>query len=152
MEIMENFNEYYRYDDGFLISLKTNEIAGSMRDDFYTIVSLKNKNYLAHRVIWEMFHGPIPVGLVIDHIDGNPGNNRLSNLRLVTVSENLSNSLKRGSLPKGVTFTKGKYQAQISIQGKNKYLGRFNTPDEAETAYKVKAREVYGDKYLPTRV
>lgn len=139
------FNKYFSYDNGLLISRRTNDVAGYIRDDDYIVVNLHGKNYLSHRIIWELFNGEIPSGYVIDHIDGNPGNNNINNLRLASISENLSNSVCRGSLPKGVTFTKGKYQAQISYKGKNHYLGRFNTPDEAAEVYKMKSEELYGE-------
>lgn len=47
------------------------------------------KNGLLHRIIWETFNGEIPRGMEIDHIDCNKQNNALSNLRLVTHSENM---------------------------------------------------------------
>lgn len=51
----------------------------------------KSKNYSVHRFIWECFNGPIPDGLEVDHIDGNPMNNKLENLRLGTHKENCNN-------------------------------------------------------------
>lgn len=48
-----------------------------------------NKKFLVHRVIWECFNGPIPDGMDVDHIDGNPKNNSLSNLQLLTHRDNL---------------------------------------------------------------
>lgn len=48
-----------------------------------------------HRVIWHYFNGEIPIGLQIDHIDGNRKNNRLDNLRLVTHKENMNNPITR---------------------------------------------------------
>lgn len=44
-----------------------------------------------HRLIWETFNGEIPKGMQIDHIDGNPKNNNLNNLRCVTAKENCNN-------------------------------------------------------------
>lgn len=44
-----------------------------------------------HRLVWETFKGEIPEGMQIDHIDGNPENNRLDNLRCVTPKENSNN-------------------------------------------------------------
>jgi hypothetical protein len=46
--------------------------AGSVRQDGYHAINVGKKKYRAHRVIWEMHHGSIPDGLVIDHIDSDP--------------------------------------------------------------------------------
>ena len=54
-------------------------------------VKLNYKLYLVHRVIWEIFYGKIPDGLVIDHIDGNSANNSIQNLRLVESKYNSRN-------------------------------------------------------------
>ena len=43
-----------------------------------------------HKFIWEAFNGPVPNGMTIDHIDDNPSNNRLDNLQLLTMGQNLS--------------------------------------------------------------
>ena len=43
---------------------------------------------LAHRLVWRHFNGPIPVGLVINHRNGDKADNRLANLEVVTPSEN----------------------------------------------------------------
>lgn len=150
METLE-FNKYFTYDSGLLISRRTNDVAGYIRDDNYIVVNFQGRNYLSHRIIWELFNGKVPDGYIVDHIDGNPGNNDIQNLRLATVSENVSNSIGRGSLPKGVTYTKGKYQAQISFKGTNIYLGRYSTPDEAEEVYKSKSIELYGEYSLHSR-
>lgn len=49
----------------------------------------QRKHVLVHRAVWEAFNGPIPEGYDIDHIDGNPKNNRLDNLEAVTHQENI---------------------------------------------------------------
>lgn len=51
----------------------------------------KNVSKRLHRLVWETFCGEIPEGMQIDHIDGNPANNKLDNLRLVTPKENSNN-------------------------------------------------------------
>lgn len=48
-----------------------------------------NKKFLVHRVVWEAFNGAIPQGMDIDHIDGNPKNNKLDNLQILTRQDNL---------------------------------------------------------------
>jgi hypothetical protein len=48
-----------------------------------------------HRYVWELKYGKIPKGLFVDHIDRNPLNNQISNLRLVTHAENGYNINKR---------------------------------------------------------
>lgn len=53
----------------------------------------KTKGIYVHRLVWEVFNGPIPPGFVIDHIDGDSSNNKLSNLRCVTQAENLANPI-----------------------------------------------------------
>lgn len=103
---------------------------------------------LVHRFIWLYVYGKWPDG-VIDHIDGNGHNNRLSNLRDVPQAINTQNNRKARSNSKsgflGVIFDKrrGSYRAEITLDGKNKYLGRFSTPEEAHAAYLKAKRELH---------
>ena len=55
----------------------------------------KSKPYRVHRLVYEAFHGTIPDGYEIDHIDGDKLNNRLGNLRVVTPKENSNNPVTR---------------------------------------------------------
>ena len=57
-------------------------------------VKIGDNRYLAHRVIWTLIHGYIDPELDIDHIDGNPWNNSIMNLRLVSKSDNQRNRRK----------------------------------------------------------
>lgn len=50
--------------------------------------NLGGKHYSVHKIVWESFNGPIPKGYEVDHIDGDPNNNALSNLQLITHKEN----------------------------------------------------------------
>lgn len=82
--------------EGCFINTQTGYVVtGSKRND-YIRININNHHYSAHRLVWEAFNGPIPEGMVIDHIDGNRSNNALSNLRLVTQSENMSNAQTNG--------------------------------------------------------
>ena len=62
----------------------------------YKRVQLNDKLYSVHCLVWQTFRGVIPNGMVIDHIDGNRGNNALSNLRLVSQSENMRHTMEQG--------------------------------------------------------
>jgi hypothetical protein len=87
-----------------------------------------------------------PDGLEIDHIDGDGLNNRRANLRAATHGQNQRNrgaQSNNSSGFKGVSWDKptGKWRAQIEVNGKNKHLGRYNTPEAAHAAY-CKASDV----------
>lgn len=88
-------------------------------------------------------------GCQVDHIDGDPLNNRKSNLRIVTNAQNRLNMKlnKRNTIGfKGVSICNktGKFQARISIDKKQIYLGNFNSPEKAGEAYNKAAKELHG--------
>lgn len=120
------YNKYYRSPN----SLEGQE-AGYTNSKGYKVVRLDGAKVLAHRVIWEMFNGPIPKDMFIDHINRDPGDNRIRNLRLVTRQENQFNTSALGV--HGVAS--GKYVSQIQVDKTKIYLGRFNTQEEARNAY-----------------
>ena len=62
----------------------------------YQRITSKKKRVLVHRLVWETFNGKIPVGMQINHIDGDKQNNSLSNLELVTPSENMKHAYDNG--------------------------------------------------------
>lgn len=133
-------------------------VAGTVRGKQYVRVRVTasgaKSTILAHRIIWEMHHGPIPEGIMVDHIDRNPRNNRIENLRLATAGESVLNRcLQRNNTTgfRGVVFTAGKYQASISVRGKNIYLGRFDTAEMAAEAY-AKASESRISQFVPEKL
>jgi hypothetical protein len=92
-----------------------------------------------HRLIWQHVNGAIPEGLEIDHINGVRHDNRITNLRLATSSQNHQNQRhsKSKSGVKGVSWdnTYGKWRATIEHNRMHFNLGRFTTIEDARIAY-----------------
>ncbi len=90
----------------------------------------------------------VPNGIIVDHINGDTLDNRKSNLRVVTKSQNAQNSRKpvraKGTTSKykGVNWDKTRNCWRASIQMS---LGRFSSELEAAKAYDKKAKELFGD-------
>lgn len=98
-----------------------------------------------HRLIMQ----PDPA-MTVDHINHNPLDNRRSNLRIATRSQNQMNRGKQSNNTtgyKGVSLFKrtGKYRAYIMVQGKETHLGYFTTAEEASAAYQAKLGEFHGE-------
>lgn len=115
--------------------------------DGYTRIAMFGKKLLMHRVIWLWMTGEWPDGQ-IDHENGNRGDFRFANLRMVSNQQNCLNQGMRKrnkSGYKGVCFDKSrnKWLANICINRVKQYLGRFDTPEEAFAAY-VKAAKAAG--------
>lgn len=104
--------------------------------------------YLLHRIAWKLMTGEEPPG-TIDHINGDPLDNRWANLRAATPVQQLGNQrLHRTNTSghRGVHPHKsGKWVAQIG----RKYLGLFDTPEVAASVYEAAAREKFGEFYHP---
>jgi len=145
MEQKVNWNDYFYY-DGFDLRwardsgsrAKKGSIAGHLSRG-YRQLRIYGECFMVHRIIWEMEVGDIPEGMVIDHINHIRSDNRISNLRAVTVLENTRNASERkdnSSGVTGVTWDKfsSKWQAKISVKGKTVHLGRFNSLDDARIA------------------
>lgn len=121
----------------------------------YIGILLFGKRYYAHRLAWLHFYGKWPKDL-IDHKNGDPSDNRLSNLRECTHSENHQNKMKKpGGKPGyiGVGFQKkaGRWQAYITIDYKMTHLGFFDTPEKARAAYLKAKRTLHPFQPVPSR-
>lgn len=119
--------------------VKIGDIAGTIEKSGYRVISFKRSIYKAHRLAWLYIHDKWPKDQ-IDHANGIRDDNRLINLREATRAENAQNAGSRkgrDNFSRGTSQKKGrnKWEAQIQVNGRNQYLGIFNTQEEAHKAY-----------------
>lgn len=124
------------------------EIAGSVDYQGYLRIRWNGKAYRAHRLAWLYVTGLHPCGM-IDHKDLNKLNNRFSNLRIATRSENSYNtkkSVRNSSGVKGVSWSAkvGKWRARISVDGVRIELGNWDSIIDAKQAIERYREEHHG--------
>lgn len=124
-------------------------IAGKRTKSGTMHLTIMKDKFLGHRVAWAIVTGEWPSEL-IDHIDGDPGNNAFSNLRQATFQQNQFNRRANRSSStgvKGVSIVRrsGKFKAAISFNRKTINLGHFDTVDLASKAYQEAARKLHDE-------
>lgn len=130
--------------------IKINEriINGYTSNNRYTSITFhknnKQKTFEVHKLVAMAFLNHIPDGtrkIVVDHINNIKTDNRVCNLQLITQRENSSKD--KNKLKFSACKTRdGKFQSSIFVNGKTKYLGRFNNVEEAQEAYKKALSEL----------
>lgn len=150
---LEILNWMFRYDSESGKLYKVRESSGkpcnperestTANGNGYLNVNIRDSNGLrklfqVHHLIYYMVSGVEPLQIV-DHQDGNPLNNRFPNLRLTTESVNSRNKKMRSNNTSGyvgVSLNKqrSKWMAHITIDGKQKHLGYYDSPEEANQA------------------
>lgn len=143
----------YDPETGILTNRRLCRPAGSSQGTGYLQIEVDGRKYLAHRLAWLYAHGKFPEK-DLDHVDGDRGNNRLSNLREATRAENMQNrvptpgasgfpgvycSTNNGSR----TPRKKAWCARIRAGADRRHLGYFATPEEAHAAYITAKAEVH---------
>ena len=147
--------DLFEYRDGELFykksrgHIKHGSMAGTIRKDARKHTIINGKHYMNHRIIFLMFNGYIPE--FVDHIDNDPTNNRVENLRECTRTENSWNKrLQHNSTTKikGVSWHKQsrKWGARITVNGKRMELGRFKDIELAELVA-MEARRKYHKEF-----
>lgn len=150
---MIDWKEIFEYRYGFLYWKKhhgrasAGMLAGCKMKNGYWCVCLYGKHYYAHRIIWEMHNNQVLDGYQIDHINHDRLDNRIENLRLVTVTENNRNQSKFKTNKSGATGVywsrqRRKWIAAIWNNNKIKYLGGFDDIADAIAARKSAENEL----------
>ncbi len=114
------------------------EALTAVNTDGYRRGTIFGTRYYAHRIIWTIVHGEWPQD-ELDHINGNPSDNRLENLRVVTHQENGRNQKLYCSNTSGVVGVSWHkrdetWRAEIKVDGKKIHLGYFDSFDDAVAA------------------
>lgn len=126
---------------------KAGDIAGTLSTKGYWQIKVFQKIYEAHRLAWYFVYGTWAKH-ELDHINCNKVDNRISNLRPATRTQNLANTRMKSFNKvgfKGVVLQNNKYAAQITHNYKSIRIGVFDTPEAAHKAYMVKAIELRGE-------
>lgn len=155
----DRLNELFELSGQDLVARKSRgcvrkgSVCGYKRKDGYVRVKVDGALVMAHRIVWKMFHGSEPI--IIDHINGNPSDNRIENLREASSSENKTNESLRINSSSGfigVTWytptipTKtAKWVAKIAKDGTEKHIGYFNDLKDAVLAYNSVCEKVHGE-------
>jgi hypothetical protein len=145
--ILSDLEEYFIYHEGNLYCIKSygkTKLGLSLRNknkSGHYAISIKNQSILLHRAIFLMYHKWLPEFL--DHIDRNPANNLIDNLRPASKATNSWNRYLQSNSTsgiRGVSYNKNpkstsKWGAYIKINGKRLWLGSYKTKELAEEAY-----------------
>ncbi len=117
---------------------KVGSILGNVSKKGYLYFWFEGRAQAAHRMAWLYVHGEWPKDQ-IDHINRNPADNRIANLRECTNAENRQNIKPEGYGKSGrlgvVQDSTGKWRASIGLDGKRVHLGCFDTIEEAYGVY-----------------
>jgi hypothetical protein len=131
-------------------TIKIGDVAGGLHSTQYYIIQINKKLLRLHRLVWIYHNGDIPNEMLVDHIDGDTKNNRIENLRLATHIENMRNRKIHSTNTSGISGVtwyrwRNKWRVKIYIGGKEKFLGYFDTLEEAETVAIASRKKYYGE-------
>lgn len=135
--------------------VKVGDVAGSAHNQGYITVGIDGVRWLTHHVVWVWWYGEMPDGDV-DHINRDRSDNRISNLRCVSRSDNLLNARHKNAT--GFTgvmqVPNGRFRAAFHVKRKCTYIGTYDTAEEAHEAYAKRHIQEYGvrSKFHPDHV
>lgn len=127
------------------------KIAGWLDKEGYRCITIQGKKIKAHRLAlwWTTGEWP-PAGVYIDHINRNPADNRISNLRLASPTQSAMNRSAQSNNRcghKGVFKTKGYWHARMQLNGVTIPLGYHKSMQDAVAAYNAAAKSAHGNFY-----
>jgi hypothetical protein len=152
---IDRINELFEYDGNNLIRKvsrgcqKAGSIAGKVENNGYIRVNVDGELYLAHRLIWKMVYSEEPDFL--DHINMDKSDNRIDNLRVVTLSGNCHNRLRFDGESGLIGVNKYEYKrgglwvASFSFEHEHIHIGYYECVSDAVAAYNKKAWGIAGE-------
>ena len=145
----DHVKSLFDYRDGQLYRKSNGKISACKHADGYLRSHINNKIYYNHRLIFLIHYGYMPT--FIDHIDGNPANNKIENLREVTNGQNQHNKTINANNKSGVknvhwSNSMKKWCVQISVDNKIKTVGFYDGLELADHAAQ-EARKMYHGEY-----
>ncbi len=127
--------------------VKIGDVAGSVKPHGYVKINVGGHGcFYAHRLAWLYVTGEWPVGS-LDHKNGDTADNRFSNLREATRSQNAINRRSRG-----VRFNGSKWTAQIGAENKSVHIGSYGSEGDARAAYLERLSEIHGPEWVARKV
>lgn len=156
MEITQELVRYlFDYKNGALYwknsrstKIKPGDFAGSRDKWGYINIDINNKKQKAHRLVFLYHHGYLPE--IVDHINGNPSDNNIENLRAATKSENARNAKRNSNNTSGVKGVikykdSGKYGVFVTLNYNRMYLGVYDDLELAELVATEARNKYHGE-------
>ena len=122
--------------------------AGTVSPLGYVKICYKRQIYYAHRLIFLLVNGFLPDE--VDHIDGNPNNNKITNLRAAQRHENCQNTRKRKDNVSGIKNVcwfkpRGKWKVELQVNKKRVHIGYYENITDAAKAATIARNKYHGD-------
>ena len=154
MITQEKLLNLFKYENGKLYwknssrPSRNGKEAGFDNGNGYKKVSVDNKQYYVHRIIYLMHYGEFPV--IVDHADRNPSNNKIENLRAADKSKNGMNSCflkksKTGFRNVSFNYKTNKFCVYIKVNQKSKFIGSFDNLELADLVAQEARNKYFGE-------